>query len=178
MSLPRKHIFTLMKRVAASLATVVLVALLAVLSLHQDGELRTDIWINRPPHAVWKVLTTTADYPAWNPEITRMDGQLSAGKVIELTSGSGTEALTFHPLILAVHTDQDIRWKGHVWLPGIFDAEHSFVLEGHGNQTHFIQSEKFTGLFVGRLTQDILQQTAIRMQAMNRALKIRTEAST
>ena len=61
-------------------------------------------------------------------------------------------------------------------MPGIFDGEHSFVLENRGQQTHFVQSEKFTGLFAGRLTQDILRETAGRMRAMNVALKTRAEA--
>ena len=85
--------------------------------------------------------------------------------------------MTFRPTVLVVKIDQEIRWKGYVWMPGIFDGEHSFVLENRGQQTHFVQSEKFTGLFAGRLTQEILRETASRMQAMNLALKARTEAS-
>ena len=105
-----------------------------------------------------------------------MTGQLHEGGVIEFTNGAGTDAMTFRPTILVVHADQELRWKGYVWMPGIFDGKHSFVLENRGEQTHFVQSEKFTGLFAGRLTQEILRETASRMQAMNVALKIRAEA--
>ena len=171
-----RRLFTLMKRFTASLAVIVLIAFLAVLILHQDSSIRTDTWINRPPHTVWKILTATSEYPNWNPEITRMTGQLREGNVVEFTNGSGADAMTFHPTVLVVHADQELRWKGYIGVPGIFDGEHSFVLENRGKQTHFIQSEKLTGLFAGRLTQEILRETASRMQAMNVALKVRTEA--
>lgn len=162
-------------RFILSLLGVAFLGFLVILALHRDSSIETDIWIDSSPQVVWKVLTTTADYPSWNPEISRLDGQLRNGNVIEFVEGSGPDAMVFHPKILAVRPNHELRWKGYVGFPGIFDGEHRFLLEAVGNQTHFIQGEKFTGIFSGRLTQDILTNTADSMRAMNAALKKRVE---
>jgi hypothetical protein len=71
---------------------------------------------------------------------------------------------------------QELEWKGKVLVPGLFDGEHRFLLEQQGNRTHLVQSELFTGLLVGKLTQGILSETADQMHAMNEALKQRAES--
>ena len=86
--------------------------------------------------------------------------------------------MTFRPTILAVRPDQELRWQGHVWVPGVFDGEHQFALKAEGGGTRFVQSEKFTGLFSGKLTQGILNETTVHVRAMNLALKVRAEART
>jgi len=174
----KQRLVKITKRFVLSALVTVLVAFVAVLAFHREGSIRTDIWINSPPQDVWRVLTATADYPKWNPMITRLGGHLRAGSVIEFTNGSGPDAMAFRPTILAVHSNQELRWKGHVWVPGVFDGEHSFILEGKGGRTHFVQSEKFTGLFSGKITQGILEETAGHMRAMDQALKVRAEALT
>ena len=108
--------------------------------------------------------------------ISRLKGELREGNVIEFTLGSGPDSMTFHPKILRVRTAQELRWKGYVLVPGIFDGEHQFYLEQQGDQTHLIHSEEFTGLLAGKLTQGILKETSTRMNAMNMALKQRTES--
>ncbi len=137
--------------------------------------IETDTLIDSPPQTVWHILTATANYPAWNPEISRLDGQLREGNVIEFAAGTGPDAMVFHPTILAVRPDRELRWKGSVGFPGIFDGEHYFVLEAVGNQTHFIQGETFTGILAGRLTQGVLKDTIDNMRSMNAALKKRAE---
>lgn len=107
--------------------------------------------------------------------ITRLEGELLEGNVIEFTLGSGSSSMVFRPTILAVRANQELRWKGHVLIPGLVDGEHRFYLEAKGNQTHLIQSEMFTGILVGKLTDGILKDTAQRMNAMNLALKSRVE---
>jgi hypothetical protein len=156
-------------------AGVVLPGFLAILALHHNGSIETDTLIDSPPQMVWTVLTATDDYPLWNPEISRLHGQLREGNVIEFVEVTGPDAMVFHPKILAVRPDRELRWKGYVWFPGIFDGEHHFILEAVGNKTHFIQREKFTGILVGSLTQGVLKGTVDSMQAMNDALKKRAE---
>lgn len=167
-------------RLARRFALVVLgmacLGVLALFFLHHDGSIETDIWIDSPPQTVWKVLTATADYPQWNPEISRLDGQLVEGNVIEFAEGSGQDAMVFRPTVLTVRPGQELRWKGALWFPGLVDGEHRFQLEASGNRTHFIQSEQFTGILVGKLSDDALKETAESMKAMNAALKARVEA--
>jgi hypothetical protein len=165
----------LAKRCVLGLIGVVCSGLLTLFALHHDGSIETDVLIDCPPQTVWKVLTATADYPLWNPEITRLEGQLREGNVIEFVEGAGQDAMVFHPKILAVAPDRELRWKGYVGFSGIFDGEHRFILVPVGSKTRFIQAETFTGLLAGKLTEDILQTTVDSMQAMNVALKRRAE---
>jgi hypothetical protein len=150
--------------------------LAALLALHHDGSIETDVWIDSPPQTVWKILAATADYPRWNPEITRLDGALVEGHVIEFTEGSGQDAMVFHPTVLTVNAGHELKWTGSLGVPGLFDGEHRFQLEAEGTRTHFIQSEQFSGILVGKLSEDALTATAASMQAMNAALKARAEA--
>ncbi|HEY1998834.1 SRPBCC domain-containing protein [Paraburkholderia sp.] len=168
-------ILRLAKRLIPVFAALAFVGVCVMLALHHDESIHTEVWINSPPQAVWTILTDTADYPRWNPEISRLDGALREGSVIEFVAGSGEDAMVFHPRLLAVRPLQELRWKGSVWLPGIFDGEHRFVLEPAGNRTHFIQSEQFTGILAGKLTEDVVASTAESMKAMNAALKARAE---
>jgi hypothetical protein len=168
----------LLRRSMIAFVILVLCVLIALLVFHRDGSIRTEITIRCSPEQVWKVLTATADYPAWNPEISRLTGELREGNVIEFTAGTGPDGMTFHPTILSVKAAEELRWKGSVLVPGLFDGEHRFLLERQGNQTLFIQSEEFTGLFVGKLTQGVLTETTEQMDAMNSALKQRCELRT
>jgi hypothetical protein len=163
------------KRAILSVVGVVFAGLLAILALHHDGSVETDILIDSPAQDVWHVLTATQDYGTWNPEITRLNGALKEGGVIEFVEGTGEDAMVFHPRILVVRPDRELRWKGYVWVPGIFDGEHRFVLQAAGNKTRFVQGETFTGILAGKLTDDVLQSTIASMQAMNVALKKRVE---
>lgn len=149
--------------------------LMAILALHHNGSIETEILIDSSPQKVWAVLTATDDYPLWNPEISRLSGQLREGNVIEFVEGNGPDAMVFHPKILTVQAGRELRWKGYVGIPGIFDGEHRFILEAVGNRTRFVQSETFTGILAGGLTQSVLRDTVLSMHAMNDALKRRVE---
>ncbi|WP_323121295.1 SRPBCC domain-containing protein [Burkholderia alba] len=166
---------TLAKRVIYGFAGVVFLSVLTILALHRNGSIETEILIDSSPQTVWTVLTATDDYPSWNPEISRLSGQLREGNVIEFAEGTGQDAMVFHPKILAVQAGRELRWKGYVGFPGIFDGEHRFILEAVGNKTRFIQGETFTGMLAGTLTRSVLNDTVDSMHAMNDALKKRAE---
>jgi hypothetical protein len=109
---PREFILNLAKRVMYGFAGVVFLSFLAILALHHDGSIETGTLIDSSPQAVWAVLTATDDYPLWNPEISRLRGQLREGNVIEFVEGTGPDAMVFHPKILAVQALRELRWKG------------------------------------------------------------------
>ena len=154
-----------------------IVFLLVLVALHKDKEIRTEIWIERPPAAVWQILTTTDEYPSWNPFIRHVRGQLQPGNRIEVEIGPpGSDTMTFRPVVLTVERDREIRWLGSLWMRGLFDGEHSFRLESDGGRTHLIQSERFSGLLVGRLSDGILSKTEVGFAAMNEAVKARAES--
>jgi hypothetical protein len=154
-----------------------LVLLLLLFALHKDAEIQADIWIDRPPTAVWRILTATDEYPAWNPFIRRLRGELVPGSRIEVEiAPPDSSAMNFRPIMITVQRQREIRWVGSFWIRGLFDGEHSFRLESDGLRTHVIQAERFSGLLVGRLSHSILPKTQRGFVAMNQALKERAES--
>jgi hypothetical protein len=48
----------------------------------------------------------------------------------------------FKPTILTVRPKRELRWLGHLFVPGIFDGEHYFLLEPmEKNRTRFTQAK-------------------------------------
>ena len=85
--------------------------------------------------------------------------------------------MTFRPTVLAALPNQELRWLGHLLLPGIFDGEHYFQIESiEQNRVRFIQGEKFSGLLVGLLKAKLDGETKSSFIAMNQALKFLAEA--
>jgi hypothetical protein len=62
------------RQLIATLAGLLAAVFLVILACHTDRGISTDIWIDSPPQEVWQVLTTTRDYPSWNPMIARVNG--------------------------------------------------------------------------------------------------------
>ncbi len=70
---------------------------------------------------------------------------------------------------------REFRWKGHVLIPGLFDAEHYFIIEPYNeNRVRFVQGEKFHGLLVP-LFRGIIDKAKRGFEEMNQALKERVE---
>ncbi len=139
-------------------------------------ELRSEINIDASAERVWEVLTDFEALPEWNPFLKRASGRLEEGQRIEIVlQPPGRKATTFRPTLLRVDPDRELRWLGHVGIPGVFDGEHVFLIESRTpSRVHFIQRESFRGLlrpFLGNLLRDSERGFA----AMNAALKSRAE---
>jgi hypothetical protein len=135
------------------------------------------IEIEASPDAVWRELADTASYGDWNPFVRRLDGELVAGSRIEveITPPDG-RAMTFKPKVLAAEPGRELRWLGHLLVRGVFDGEHSFVIEPLGEgRSRLTQAERFSGLLVRPLGGG-LGKTERGFEAMNKALKARAEA--
>ena len=158
-----------------ALALLVAGAGIALAVTQETDEVAADIWVSAAPPEVWRVLTDTAAFPAWNPFIRRLQGDLVIGGRITIQLGDGDDATSFHPRLLAVTPERELRWRGGFWLHGIFDGEHSFTMAPDGSGTRFVQSERFSGLLAGPLTRDIIAETRQGFDAMNQALKARVE---
>jgi hypothetical protein len=140
-------------------------------------DIQHQIDIAAPPAAVWTELTRTDAYGEWNPFVRRLDGELKEGArlAVEIAPPGG-RAMTFKPTVLAAHPGRELRWLGRLFLPGIFDGEHSFRLEPlPDGGTRFVQSERFRGLFAGLFRRG-LERTRLGFEQMNLALKQRVEA--
>jgi hypothetical protein len=125
---------------------------------------------------VWAILTDFARMPSWNPFITSMSGNLTPGERLSVTiAPPGKSAMRFKPAVLAVRPERELRWLGHLLVPGVFDGEHYFLLEPIGSErTRLTQGEKFSGLLVRPLG-GMLSATEAGFKAMNAALKEQAE---
>ncbi len=140
-------------------------------------ELYSEIEIQASAERVWQLLTDFVSFPQWNPFIRRASGEIKPGGRLEVTiQPSGAQGMTFKPTVLAAEPNRELRWLGRVVLPGIFDGEHSFVIESLGaNRVRFIQREIFNGLLVPLMARGLETDTQRGFEEMNQALKARAE---
>jgi len=136
-------------------------------------EIKTEILIHASCQKVWSVLTNINDYPNWNPFITSFVGELKIGNKIKARlQPPGAQGMTFTPTILTLEPNKEFKWLGHLWVPGLFDGEHSFTLQEMENGTTlFIQSEKFNGILVPLFKKMIEGNTIQGFHLMNQKLK-------
>jgi len=136
-----------------------------------EREIRHEIEIDAPPAAVWRTLTSTADY-GWNPFIRQIRGKLAVGEKLQVEiQPPGGRVMKFKPTVLEAAPGLRLRWLGRLLVPGLFDGEHSFELQPlPGERTRFIQTERFSGILVG-LFRPTLDKTRDGFAAMDEALK-------
>jgi hypothetical protein len=146
--------------------------------LHEDNTVHAGILIDRPLADVWNVVSDSNAYPDWNPFITRVDGDFREGETIRIVLGNGPDSMVFKPTVLVVRPEQDLCWRGSVLIRGVFDGTHCIHLTAVTGGTHLEQTESFSGLLVGRLTKDVIEETQRNFQAMNTAVKQRVETKT
>jgi hypothetical protein len=139
--------------------------------------IRAEIEIGAPPDVVWDVLTDTAAYAEWNPFLVHVDGPLAVGERPRIRfSPPGGKAMTMRPRVLVADAPREVRWRGHLGIPGLFDGEHIFTVEAVGaGRTRLVQREEFGGILVP-LTGKLLRRTEDGFRAMNEALRERAEA--
>uniref|UniRef100_Q46BF8 Uncharacterized protein n=1 Tax=Methanosarcina barkeri (strain Fusaro / DSM 804) TaxID=269797 RepID=Q46BF8_METBF len=106
-----------------------------------------------------------------------MTGVSNSGEQLTIQMHLGNRVMTIRPTILVIRPERELRWIGHLLIPGIFDGEHSFVIEPAGeNRVRLIQRETFNGLLVP-FSGSLLGNTKRSFSTMNLALKERVEQS-
>lgn len=134
--------------------------------------------IDASPAEVWATISDTASFPTWNPFMTKLEGELRTGARLAVTiQPPGRRSSTFRPTVLAAEPARELRWIGRVLIPGIFDGEHSLLLEPTATGgTRFTQAERFSGILV-RPFRGTLDNTELGFKQMNEALKARAEGA-
>ena len=140
-------------------------------------ELYTEIEINASAEKVWNILTEFSRFPEWNPFVVQAKGAVQAGEKIEVRleppDGAG---MTIKPTLLKAEPQQELRWLGHLLIPGLFDGDHIFVLQPVGDdRVKLIHREEFCGLLVGLILSMVGENTKKGFEAMNQALKAEAE---
>lgn len=136
-------------------------------------EIRTEIDIDAPTEKVWAALTDFAAFPGWNPFIRSASGPLEVGSKLDVFLGALRDARdAFRPTVTSVVPTRELRWLGRVGVPGLFDGEHIFELTARGpDRTHFVQRERFRGVFVPLLAPSLERGARRGFEEMNRALR-------
>jgi hypothetical protein len=135
-------------------------------------EITTEIKINASSKQVWSVLTNFNNYPNWNPFITSLKGDVYVGNTIEVN----LLGMKMKPKVLAFNKNQEFRWLGHLFIKGLFDGEHRFVLnQNNDGSTTLIHSEKFYGILVPLFKKSLLGKVKDGFKQMNVSVKNRTE---
>ena len=142
-------------------------------------ELTSEIEIEAPPERIWSILTEFDKFPEWNPFIREISGRIEQGQKLGVTlHPSGGRTLKMSPTLLTVEPSKELRWIGHLGVPGLFDGQHIFELKPTGSaKTIFVQREQFGGILLPFLTGMLRGETARGFSEMNEALKKRAEGS-
>jgi hypothetical protein len=140
-------------------------------------EITTEIDIKARPSHVWEILTDFDAYPAWNPFINRIIGEPRVGSHLDVTmTHPGGKPAHFTPKVVVVRANRELRWKGKLFVGGLFDGEHIFTIApAGGSSVHFVQRERFRGILVPFLRKMLETKTRKGFVAMNKALKTRAE---
>lgn len=142
-------------------------------------EIKTEIEIASTPEHLWKILTDFSAYPLWNPFIRSIKGGVCIKeKLTVFVQPSGGKGMTFRPTVLVAEPHKEIRWLGHLFVPGLFDGEHYFQIEAvTPGRVRLIHGEKFSGILVTFAQSSLEGGTKAGFIAMNEALKTRAETA-
>lgn len=140
--------------------------------------IESQIIINAPAAAVWKVLVDFNAYPMWSPTIKEFYGNPTVGERTKvLLSQPGETSMKMNPVFLKIDSNKELRWKGRLLMNGIFDGEHYFILKPiSDNETILIQGEMFSGILVPFFKKMIHGNTKKGFEIFNAALKDRLES--
>jgi hypothetical protein len=140
--------------------------------------IHAEITLAAPAALVWDTLMDFEAYPDWNPFITEIAGERTLGSRLSVfLKPPGQAGMRFRPRVLKAERNAEFRWLGNLFVPGLFDGEHYFLVREIGpNTTRFVQGETFRGLLLPLLG-GTLGAAKAGFEAMNAALKARVEAS-
>ncbi len=138
--------------------------------------IETRVEIEAPPARVWNILADFPAYEMWNPFVRSISGPLREGAKLSLfIQPPGGKGMRFSPTVLAARPDRELRWKGRLIIPGLFDGEHHFRLQPSDGGTRFEHGERFSGLLVALMPASSFAAIEAGFHAMNQALKTRAE---
>jgi hypothetical protein len=140
-------------------------------------ELTTEIEIEADAARIWDIFTDFDRYPEWTGIFSFPRGHLEPGKKLEVViTPTDSRSVTFRPMLLKAEGRRELRWKGNLLLPGVFDGEHYFVIEEIAEmRVRFLHGEIFTGFLVPWFWRDLDTGTRSGFERFNRDLKKRVE---
>jgi len=140
-------------------------------------EIDTTVDVAAGPTRVWEILTDFDAYPEWNPFIRRIAGGLTPGATLDaFMKPAGSRGMGFKPTVIAAEPNRELRWLGHLWVPGLFDGEHVFRIEEIApGRCRLHHSESFKGILAPLLIRFLESSSRKGFEAMNQGFKARAE---
>lgn len=132
----------------------------------------TAIEIAAPADKVWGVLTDLPAYPEWEPNITRVDGQISQGA--KITIHTRLSARAFPVKVSQLDPPHQMVWTGGMPL-GLFKGVRTFKLSPSGEGVNFSMVEVFSGPLLGLISKS-MPDLSESFEQFSQALKERAEA--
>ncbi len=130
--------------------------------------IHSEIQISAPADCVWAALMESRAIP---PEIRDAIREQRISQPLKVTMSSGGRSVSLTVKLLAASPSHDIRWKGYLWIPGLFDGEHSFEIRVESREhSRLIQHEDFSGILVPFLSRTI-DQTQKEFEETNAAVR-------
>jgi hypothetical protein len=144
------------------------------------AELRTFVDIDATPERVWQVLTDLPAYPQWNPFITSVEGPFVVGGRVSITllPLNALLRVTLRAAVVEVTVCRRLRFRlrwARPGIPGLFDIDYTLTLTSQDGGVRLWENARFRGLLVPLLTRPVNRDAALAFDAMNAALKNRTE---
>lgn len=134
--------------------------------------IKTAIQIQGSPKQVWDVLMDFAQYPSWNPFVLSIQGKPIQGETLNVQ----IDGFKLSPKVLECKANQSFKWLGHLWIKGLFDGEHQFMIDDNGDGTvTFRHEEYFDGILLPLFNKMLDTKTLQGFKAMNQRLKQRVE---
>ena len=129
--------------------------------------IETDIEIDAPADAVWRVLRDLHRWPEWHPFVDRVRGTLDVGKAVVLskTAGEG-RTISVRQVVTTLEEGAEFRLTGRLGLSGLLDNEHRFRVEPIDDEhSRFFHGQAVRGFLVrlmirrrGESTYDVFDQ--------------------
>lgn len=136
----------------------------------------SEIIIDKPPEAVWAILTGFSSYGLWNPFIRRIEGttRLHSPLAIRVKLANLPE-IGFKATVDRYTDRESLGWHA-VFLRGCFEAHHWFELHPlESGGTRFVHAETFSGMMTAPLLFLLFGAFSKGYERMNRALKMWVE---
>lgn len=136
-------------------------------------EFTTEIQINSSPEILWNVLTDFKNYYQWNPILQKIKGEPLIGNQLEINLQTvGGKKRVYHPKIIKIIPNQELRWKGKFIFSQIFSGERVFLIEKYSdNKVKFVNKEIFSGIGVRLTPRKMEEDIVASFNKMNEALK-------
>jgi len=129
-----------------------------------------EITICATPEIIWNILTDGSRYPAWNPEVVKVDGRFARG--VTLTMHRNKEPRRSPVTVAEFSSPKKLVLTSSGGMPSsLVKAKHTFTLTAlNSSETRVIQHLEFGGMMAKTLVRTMPDQTQA-MTDVNQALK-------